>query len=64
MTTLLNKIIDYEEGLMSNDEAVEFFQELVTSGLAWELQGHYGRTARGLIEAGLITYPKGNDDDK
>ena len=36
-------------------EMVELFQHLVDSGLAWELQGSYGRTAAALIEAGEIT---------
>ena len=48
----IDKIIDYESGLLSDDETVELFQSLINSGLAWQLQGHYGRTATALIEAG------------
>jgi len=51
---LVGKIIDYEDGNMSESEVVAFFQELVDSGMAWTLQGHYGRTARVLIEAGRV----------
>lgn len=47
-------VIAYESGSLSEDEIVEGFGELVRSGLAWQLQGHYGRTAQALIEAGLI----------
>lgn len=53
---LTDKIINYECGLMEDfDELVQFFQELIDSGLAWSLQGHYGRTATALINEGLCT---------
>lgn len=51
---LASQINAYELGEMSEGEAIEFFQELVNTGIAWQLQGHYGRTAANLIEAGVI----------
>lgn len=45
-------IIKYEVGEMTFDETVEFFQSLIDTGMAWCLQGHYGRTAATLIENG------------
>lgn len=53
-TDLVDRIMDYEQGNLDQEEMVEFFQELVDEGLAWRLQGHYGRTATRLIEAGLV----------
>jgi len=50
---MVNKIIRYENGQMNEDETIQFFQELIDSGLAWSLQGHYGRVANSLIEEGL-----------
>src|SRR3990167_1001735 len=47
-------IIDFEEGEMSDDRIIAFFQKLVDTGLAWQLQGSYGRMAARLIEAGTI----------
>lgn len=47
-------IIAYEQGDLSDKETVELFQNLVDTGLAWSLQGHYGRTATALIEQGLV----------
>jgi hypothetical protein len=49
----VDKIIRYELGEMDEQEVVMFFQDLIDSGLAWQLQGHYGRTAERLIDAGL-----------
>jgi hypothetical protein len=52
---LLDKIMAYEGGEWDEDSTIEFFQELIDNGMAWTLQGHYGRTAKELIEAGLCT---------
>ena len=49
---MIEKMIRYENGEMGADEIVPFFQELINSGMAWTLQGHYGRTASALIEMG------------
>lgn len=45
---------DYEAGSMSRNELVSFFQELVDSGLAWELEGHYARMTDALLKKGVI----------
>ena len=50
----IDKIIAYESGELTDQQLVYFFAELVQSGMAWTLQGHYGRTAAALIEAGYI----------
>jgi hypothetical protein len=55
---LVDKIMALESGEMDEEQAVEFYQELIDSGLAWKLQGCYGRTASRLIEAGLC-HPAG-----
>ena len=49
---MVDQIIRYENGEMETEEVVPFFQQLINNGLAWELQGHYGRTAAQLIEMG------------
>ena len=55
---MVDKIVKYESGEMSVEEVVDFFKELINSGLCWQLQGHYGRTARYLIEEGLCNEPE------
>jgi hypothetical protein len=51
------QIIAYENGELDDEEAIELFQHLVNSGLVWQLQGSYGRTAQALIEAEKISVP-------
>ncbi len=38
-------------------EVIEAWQYLVDSGLAWQLQGWFGRTATNLIKEGIISKP-------
>jgi hypothetical protein len=57
MENLVGKIIDFESGQLSEEGIIELFQELVDTGMAWKLQGSYGRGAQSLIEQGLIKSP-------
>ncbi len=36
----------------SEDQVIEAWQTLINTGLAWRLQGWFGRTASALIEQG------------
>ena len=56
---LIDKIIAYESGDMSDAEKIYFFSEIIRNGMAFTMQGHYGRTASNLIDLGIIT----NDGD-
>ena len=51
--TLFDSILAYENDELDGDEQVALFQRLIDNGLAWSLQGHYGRMAHELIKAGL-----------
>lgn len=51
----LDQLIDYEEGRMTEPDIIRLFQRLIDTGLIWQLQGNYGRTAQALIEAGRCT---------
>jgi len=52
--SLVDLIMDYENGDLDFDETLELFTELVSSGMIDSLQGSYQRTAAVLIKEGYI----------
>ena len=48
-------IIRFENGEVEEEEVITEFQNMINSGIVWQLQGFYGRTAARLIDAGLCT---------
>jgi hypothetical protein len=59
MGNLPQDLFAYEEGELGEEETIDLFQRLVNTGLAWTLQGSYGRDAAAMIEAGLISPGEG-----
>lgn len=55
MKDIAIELIAYEEGLLDARETLELFGLLIKSGMAWTLQGSYGRKANELIHAGYLT---------
>ena len=53
VSDIAGEIIRWEGGELNQTEIVELFQNLIDTGLAWELQGTYGRTAKRFLDAGL-----------
>tara|TARA_Y100000034_G_C6640877_1_gene280131 strand:- start:148 stop:318 length:171 start_codon:yes stop_codon:yes gene_type:complete len=54
MSNIVQQIIEYENGSLTDDEVIELFQELVDTRVVWTLQGSYGRMAEYLIEQELV----------
>lgn len=52
----VGRLIEYENGQIDEITMIELFQELIDTGIVWELQGHYGRTAAALIKAGFCGF--------
>ena len=50
----INRFEGFEEPEMTQEEVVEFFQELLDMGYIQHLQGTYQRTTADLYRAGLI----------
>ena len=54
MSDIAGKIIEFEMGEMDEAGVIDLFQELVDTGMAWSLQGSYGRMAEAMIAVGLV----------
>lgn len=54
-TKAVSIIEDFNSGDYTDEQLLEAWQYLVDTGIVWQLQGYYGRTAMQLIEQGLIT---------
>jgi hypothetical protein len=54
--------VKYEADEMTTEEEVAFIQQLIDTGMAWTLQGSYGRTAESFIKVGWC-HKKGENVD-
>ena len=54
MKELTQQLTEHEQGNLDESETINLFQHLIDSGLVWKLQGHYGRFANELLQAGYI----------
>ncbi len=50
----VTNMMEWEQGNLSPEGEAAFFQDLVSSGVVWGLQGMYGRRAEELILSGVI----------
>lgn len=60
MTDLVSRLIEYEDGEMTDDQIVELFVDLLNEGWVGKLQGRYGRMAEHLIREGFIAVDNRN----
>lgn len=51
---LVFQIMAFESGELSGNETINLFSSLISNGMAWKLQGSYGRTAARLIDLGYV----------
>lgn len=57
----IQEMMDFEDGNLTGDDLTSMFQKLINTGLAWRLQGFYGRTAKMLIDQGLCKEASNED---
>jgi hypothetical protein len=55
MMGLMNRVIEYQTEDHSLEWSLQFFADLIATGLAWRLEGHIGREAKAYIDNGLIS---------
>ena len=52
---MLDQLIAYESGELSEEDTIDLFQQLLDSRILYSLQGFYQRAAQDMIAQGLIT---------
>ena len=55
MMDLYQRVVEYETEDHSLEWIVQLFADLIATGLAWHLQGRFGREAKRYIKNGIIT---------
>ena len=50
--SIIEKMTLFEDGRLTTEETIEFFQELIDTDLVWKLYGEYGKQASTLIQKG------------
>lgn len=51
----IQDIMAWENGELSEIDEIKMFSSLVKSGMAWQLQGMYGRNAMAMIQNGILS---------
>lgn len=51
---IVDWIMQFESGEISEKNFFKLFSHLIKTGMAWTLQGFYGRTANAVIKQGYI----------
>ena len=54
MMGLYQRVVEYETEDHSLEWIVQLFADLIATGLAWHLQGRFGREAKRYIDNGII----------
>ena len=54
MMDLYQRVVEYETEDHSLEWIVQLFADLIATGLAWHLQGRFGREAKRYIDNGII----------
>lgn len=55
MNDFIDRMIEWENGELDDSGVLILFSQLISNGMAYTLQGAYGRMARLLIESGYIS---------
>lgn len=50
---MIDDMMAWENGELDREQTICLFQKLIDNGMAWQLQGMYGRTAARLIDEGF-----------